>query len=117
MKWDIDEDPKNGPTGSTGLSEYREVFLGYNHESVALSTAQSWHLLGESNIGRELRALMSLLNAQTETRNMSQAAAAEETKVNPFQRSDYVHPRDPSDIDVITTLVKENVKKKLLLQT
>ncbi len=111
MKWDINEDPENGPTGSTGLSEYREVFLGYSHESVALSTEQSWHLLGESNIGRELRALMSLLNAQTEA---SKAAAAEVTPRALFQQSDYIPPIDPSDSDVITTLSERKFEEQVV---
>ncbi len=111
MKWDIDEDPEHQPPGSTGLSERREVCLGYNHESVALSTEQSWHLLGESEIGRELRALMSLLNVQTEARKaLGKAATEEETEVTPqapFQQSDYIPPSGPSDSDLIES--KEQV--------
>ncbi|XP_064392221.1 uncharacterized protein LOC135339913 isoform X4 [Halichondria panicea] len=100
MQWDIDEDPENGPTRSTGQSECREVFLGYNHESVALSTEQSWHVLGESDIGKELRALISLLNIQTEAKTLNETVAPEETKVIP-QAS--LQQSDSSDSNVIPT--------------
>ncbi len=107
MKWDIDEDSENGPTRSTGLSECREVFLGYNHESVAVSTEQSWHLLGESDVGMELRALLSILSVQTKTRKLSEV-----TPRMSSQQGD----SDPSHSGIIKTLSEreseEQVTKK-----
>ena len=119
MKWDIDEDPENGPTRSTNLSEYREVFLRYSHESVALSTEQSWHVLDESDIGKELRALISLLNIQTEAETLSGTVASEETKVTPqasLQQS-YSPPSDLSDSNVIPTVNERESEKNSVALT
>ena len=108
MKWDIDEDPENLPPGSTGLSEYREVFLGYNHESVALSTErsasvlsteESWHLLDKANVGRELGALVSLLNAQTKSSTMAFSEETEEISPTYFQPNIPIPLSNPSDAE------------------
>ncbi|XP_064388252.1 uncharacterized protein LOC135336416 isoform X2 [Halichondria panicea] len=119
MEWDIDEDPENGPTRSTSLSEYREVFLRYSHESVALSTEQSWHVLDESDVGKELRALISLLNIQTEAETLSETVASEETKVTPqasLQQSDSP-PSDLSDSKVIPTVNERESEKNSVALT
>ena len=76
MKWDISEDPDNQPPRSTGLFECREAFLVYDRESVALSTERSWEIFGESDICKELSALVSLLISQTKSRKVSDMATA-----------------------------------------
>ena len=126
MQWDINEDPENGPTRSTGQSENREVFLRYSHESVALSTneqsvstEQSWHVLDESDVGKELRALISLLNIQTEAETLSETVASEETKVTPqasLQQS-YSPPSDLSDSNVIPTVNERESEKNSVALT
>ena len=117
MKWDIDKDPENLPPGSTGLSERREVFLDYNHESVALSTDQSasalsteesWHLLDKADVGRELRALVSLLKVQTKSSEVSTMASLEQTKeISPMsiQPSSPIPLSQPSDVEKSDQLI------------
>ncbi|XP_064407131.1 uncharacterized protein LOC135351978 isoform X3 [Halichondria panicea] len=109
MKWDISEDPDKQPPGSTGLSEYKEAFLVYNHESVALSTEQSWEIFGESDIGKELSALVSLLASQTKSRKAGEMATAEKpekTLSTSDHSSDSVppnHTSDTADIAAVST--------------
>ncbi|XP_064407136.1 uncharacterized protein LOC135351980 isoform X2 [Halichondria panicea] len=109
MKWDISEDPDKQPPRSTGLSEYKEAFLVYNHESVALSTERSWEIFGESDIGKELSALVSLLTSQTKSRKASKMATAEKpekTLSTSDHSSDSVppnHTSDTADIAAVST--------------
>ncbi len=101
MKWDISEDPVNEPGRSTGVSECRVV---YNYESVALSTEQSWDLLGESGIGRELSALVSLLTSQTKDKKVATVEKPEKTPPTSDHRIDSVPPNHTSDTAEIATI-------------
>ncbi|XP_064387520.1 uncharacterized protein LOC135335853 isoform X4 [Halichondria panicea] len=123
MKWDINDDLKNGPPGSTDLSECRTVFLDYNQESVALSTEQSasahsseesWHLLDKADIGKELRALVSLINVQTKSRKVSAMASSEEMSPKYIQPIRLSQPSDAEESDqLITVSTNENIQNDL----